>query len=157
MIAIIRKVLGSFSLCLALAISPLAAEPVTPDLTDKLRRLLQEEMRSIQGAMTSIHSAMVMGQHEAVAQSAQQIHDSFILKQSLTEQDRKDLVSAVPEGFIELDKEFHRLAASLAEAGRNRNTNEQHRIFGEMTGNCLECHSEYVSKRFPDVNYDKEQ
>lgn len=130
----------------------MAAEPVTPKLTDKLRQLLQEEMRAVQGAMTSIHSAMVMGQHAAVAERAQQIHDSFILQQSLTEQDRADLMSAVPTGFIDLDKEFHKLAASLADAGRNEDTKEQRILFSKMTRSCIECHGTYVSDRFPEVN-----
>lgn len=136
---------------LTLSTSSLAAEPVTPKLTDKLSRLLQEEMRSVQAAMTTIHSAMVMGQHEDVAENAQRIHDSFILAQSMTDQDRQDLMAAVPEDFIKLDKEFHQLSASLAEAGRNQNTAEQHKLFGKMTGNCIQCHSTYVSDRFPGV------
>lgn len=116
-----------------------------------MSQLLREEKRSVQAAMTTIHSSIVMGQHESVAENAQQIHDSFILEQQLIEQDRKDLMSAAPSGFIELDKEFHRLAASLAEAGRNSDTNAQHRLFSEMNGNCLQCHSEYVYDRFPGV------
>jgi len=140
---------------LTVSTSSMAAEPVTPELTDKLRELLQQEMRAVQGAMASIHSAMVMGQHAAVAENAQRIHDSFILQQSLTEQDRKDLMSAVPEGFIQLDKEFHQLAASLAAAGRDEDTRKQQALFNDMTGNCVECHGTYVSNRFPDVNAGK--
>jgi uncharacterized membrane protein YheB (UPF0754 family) len=145
------SLLSIFVLSLAVSFTAMAAEPVTPKLTDKLDRLLREEMRSIQTAMGQIHSAIVMGQHDKVAKQAQDIHDSFILQQSLTEQDRKDLMSAVPKGFIKLDKEFHQLAASLAEAGRNDDTEKQHKLFGKMTGNCIQCHSTYVSDRFPDV------
>ncbi|KXS53925.1 MAG: hypothetical protein AWU57_1696 [Marinobacter sp. T13-3] len=145
------KVIAAVLLGLCVSMSSLAAEPVTPKLTDKLRGLLQEEMRSVQGAMTSIHSAMVMGKHQDVATHAQQIHDSFILQQSLTEQDRKDLMAAVPKGFVKLDKQFHKLAASLAKAGREQNTAEQRSLFNEMTGNCIQCHGQYVSNRFPDV------
>lgn len=147
------KFLGAFLLGLIVSTSSLAAEPepVTPKLTEKLSSLLQQEMRSIQGAMASIHSALVMGNNERVAEQAQQIHDSFILKQSLTEQDRKDLKSAVPEGFIKLDKEFHQLAAALAKAGREKNTKKQHKLFSKMTEQCLQCHSKYVSDRFPNL------
>lgn len=145
------KFFTALLLGLSLSTSSLTAEPVTPKLTDKLSQLLQEEMRSVQAAMTTIHSAIVMGQHEDVAEQAQQIHDSFILAQSMTDQDRKDLMSAVPEDFVKLDQEFHELAASLAEAGRSENTEEQHKLFGEMTRNCIQCHSTYVSDRFPNV------
>ena len=145
------KFLATVLLGLAVSTSSLAAEPVTPKLTDKLSQLLQKEMRAVQGGMASIHSAMVMGQHESVAENAQQIHDSFILQQELTEQDRKDLMSAVPKGFIKLDKEFHKLAASLAEAGRDKDTKKQQKLFNKMTGNCIQCHGKYVSDRFPGV------
>ncbi len=146
-----EKILAAILLSLTVSTSPLAAEPVTPKLTAKLSGLLQEEMRAVQGGMTRIHAAIVMGQHQSVAENARQIHDSFILQQELTEQDRKDLMSAIPKGFISLDKEFHRLAALLAEAGRDKDTNKQHRLFSKMTGNCIECHSKYVSDRFPGV------
>ncbi len=146
-----RALLSIVILTITVSFAASATEPVTPKLTDKLDRLLREEMRSIQSAMGQIHSAIVMGQHGKVAEQAQNIHDSFILQQSLTEQDRKDLMSAVPEGFIKLDKEFHQLAAALAEAGRNDDTEKQNRLFGKMTGNCIQCHSTYVSDRFPGV------
>lgn len=143
-----RKTICIFLLGIVVSSASLAGEPVTPKLTDKLSGLLQEEMRSVQSAMASIHSAMVMGQHDIVAENARNIHASFILKQSMTEQDRKDLMSAVPDGFVSLDKQFHQLAASLAEAGRNRNTEQQRELFDRMTGQCIQCHSEYVSDRF---------
>tara|TARA_R100001039_G_C1823612_1_gene90477 strand:+ start:600 stop:1070 length:471 start_codon:yes stop_codon:yes gene_type:complete len=146
-----RTLLSIVILTITVSFAASATEPVTPKLTDKLDRLLREEMRSIQSAMGQIHSAIVMGQHGKVAEQAQNIHDSFILQQSLTEQDRKDLMSAVPEGFIKLDKEFHQLATALAEAGRNDDTEKQNQLFGKMTGNCIQCHSTYVSDRFPGV------
>ncbi|MEQ5813975.1 hypothetical protein J3362_00555 [Marinobacter sp. NFXS11] len=146
------SLLSILILSLTVSFAAAAAEPVTPKLTEKLDRLLREEMRSIQSAMGQIHSAIVMGQHGIVANHAEQIHDSFILQQKLTEQDREDLMSTVPKGFIDLDKEFHQLSASLAEAGRGKNTNEQLRLFTEMTGNCVQCHSTYVSDRFPGVS-----
>lgn len=145
------KVIAAVLLGLSMSTNSLAADPVTPKLTDKLRGLLQEEMRSIQGAMTSIHSAIVLGRHQDIATKAQQVHDSFILQQSLTEQDRRDLMAAVPKGFVKLDKEFHKLAASLAKAGRDQNTEEQRKLFNKMTGNCIQCHGKYVSNRFPGV------
>lgn len=146
-----RQKLGCVSIALAaigLSLSTFAADPVTPKLTDKLSQLLKQEMRSVQSAMATIHVSMVTGKHEQVATQAQQIHDSFILKQSLTEQDKKDLMSAVPEGFVKLDKDFHRLAAGLAEAGKERDTQQQYKLYNEMTASCIACHSRYVSDRF---------
>lgn len=143
-----HKLLATVLVSLAVTTAVMAAEPVTPKLTEKLSRLLQQEMRSIQAAMGTIHTAMVTGEHETVARNAQQIHDSFILKQSMTEQDRSDLMAAVPKDFIKLDKEFHKLAAELAEAGRDENTEKQGQLYHEMTRSCIACHGKYVSDRF---------
>lgn len=152
---IYRKFLGAIVISLAVFSNTMAAEPVTPNLTDKLSRLLQQEMRSVQTAMATIHTAMVLGDHGTVVRSAQQIHDSFILQQSLTEQDRNDMKTAVPKGFLMLDKEFHELAAALAEAGTNESTKKQRHLYNEMTRTCIECHGKYVSDRFPAVNAGK--
>ncbi|TLF52312.1 hypothetical protein FEI13_05445 [Halomonas urmiana] len=124
------------------------AEPVGPDLTDKLRGLLVKEMVEIEVAMQETYSAIVQGRHDEVARRGQAIHDSFILEQSLTPQDRRDLKGAVPAEFLELDARLHRLAASLAEAGRERNTPRQVDLFGRMTDSCVACHSRYVTDRF---------
>lgn len=139
---------GLILVAASLSLSTLAADPVTPNLTDKLSQLLKQEMRSVQSAMATIHVSMVTGDHKQVEAQAQQIHDSFILKQSLTEQDKKDLMAAVPEGFVTLDKDFHRLAAGLADAAKNKDTQKQYKLYNKMTGSCIACHSQYVSDRF---------
>lgn len=125
-----------------------AAEPVGPELTPKLRGLLVKEMIEVEAAMQETYSAIVQGNHAEVAQKGQAIHDSFILEQSLTEQDRQDLKAAVPTEFLQMDERLHRLSASLAEAGRQENTREQVNIFSRMTESCVACHSRYVTDRF---------
>jgi len=146
-----RRPFAAFLVGLFTSWPAVAADPVTPNLTQKLDRLLREEMRSVQAAMGRIHTAMVMGDHESVAENAQRIHDSFILQRSLTEQDREDLMTAVPPGFIELDRSFHRLSAQLAEAGRTGDTAVEFQVYNRMTRTCLQCHARYVSDRFPGV------
>ena len=145
-----RRVAASLAIgvSLLLAGSALAAEPVGPGLSGKLRGLLVEEMTQIEAAMQAAYSAIVQGNHGAVAQKGQAIHDSFILEQSLTEQDRRDLKAAVPQKFLQIDQRFHRLAAALAQAGRQKNTREQVDVFNRMTESCVACHSRYVTDRF---------
>ena len=101
-----RALLSIVILTITVSFAASATEPVTPKLTDKLDRLLREEMRSIQSAMGQIHSAIVMGQHGKVAEQAQNIRDSFILQQSLTEQDRKDLMSAGQKALSSWTRSF---------------------------------------------------
>ncbi|WP_227370087.1 hypothetical protein [Halomonas sp. M20] len=125
-----------------------AAEPVGPRLTEKLRGLLVKEMVEIESAMQETYSAIIQGKHDEVAQKGQAIHDSFILEQSLTEQDRQDLMAAVPKEFLQMDERLHQLAASLAEAGKQQDSQAQVETFNRMTESCVACHSRYVTDRF---------
>lgn len=137
-------ILGS----LLLAGSAGAADPVGPNLTGKLRGLLVREMIEIESAMHVTYSAIIRGDHDAVAQNGQAIHDSFILEQSLTEQDHQDLKAAVPEEFLQMDGQFHQLAAALAEAGQQKNSEQQVEVFNRMTESCVACHGRYATDRF---------
>ncbi|QEA40582.1 hypothetical protein FGL86_16845 [Pistricoccus aurantiacus] len=133
---------------LAFSGSVIAAKPVGPDLTDKLRGLLVKEMVEIEAAMQETYSAIIQGRHDEVAQKGQAIHDSFILEQSLTEQDEQDLKAVVPQEFLQMDEHFHQLSASLAEAGKRQDTQAQVDTFNRMTESCVACHSRYVTDRF---------
>lgn len=123
-------------------------KPVSPDLTPKLQELLRNEMLSVEDASRQILSALIAGEDARVAELAQQIHDSFILQQSMTPQDRKDLMAAVPEDFVTRDRAFHALAAALAEAGRDGDRARQHEEFGRMIEACTACHALYATDRF---------
>lgn len=126
-----------------------AQEAVGPRLTPKLKGLLVKEMQAVLGAQQTILKAIVQGEHETVAQQARQIHNSFILKQSLTPEDRKDLQAAVPEGFILTDRAFHEAAAALADAALMGDSEAQLDQFAKMNNFCLTCHSRYAVDRFP--------
>ncbi|XKH59914.1 hypothetical protein LG290_14875 [Halomonas sediminis] len=140
-------VLGTL-VALGVSALSLAAEPVRPELTPKLQGLLKKEMVQIDLAMQEVYSAIVQGQHAMVAEKGQSIHDSFILEQSLTDEDRRDLKAAVPPEFLQMDTYLHELSASLAEAGLAEDTPRQVDIFGRMTESCVACHSTYVTDRF---------
>lgn len=135
-------------LSLTLLTQPVAAQDVTTELPEEVRALLQEEMVQVQAAMKSIHGAIVRGQHEVVREKGQAIHDSFILKQSMTPDMRQTLKAAAPKEFLKLDQKFHKLAARLSESGKEEETGKQLEIFGKMTQACVTCHSRYVSDRF---------
>lgn len=126
-----------------------AQEPVYPKLTPKLQDLLRREMISVEEASQQILSALVAGDDQRVAELAQQIHDSFILQQEMTPEDRKDLMAAVPEEFVQMDRRFHKLSADLARAAEDANMELQHERFGRMLEACTACHSRYATDRFP--------
>ena len=95
-----RNCIAWLSLALLAAAGAQAEEPVGPRLTPKLSDLLRQEMASVLLASQDILTGLVTGDHATVAERARQIHDSFILEQSLTEQDRQDLMAAVPPEFV---------------------------------------------------------
>ena len=140
-------VIGIF--LLLTAASSAADQPVGPKLTSKLRDLLRQEMASVLLASQDILGALAIGDHAIVAEQAQQIHDSFILQQSLTEQDKQDLMAAVPPEFVALDRAFHETSAELAAAARAENVADELSTFAQMTEACIACHGRFAPDRFP--------
>lgn len=148
------RLFAALAIC-AFAAGPAGAaegEPVGPKLTPKLKGLIVQEMQLVLQAMTEIHTAIVTGEHETVATQATKIHDSFIMTQSLTEQDRKDLMAAVPPAFVALDSELHQRAARLAHVAEQKDSELEAVFFAKMTEACVECHATYATDRFPSLS-----
>ena len=123
--------------------------PITPKLTPRLHELLVAEMRAIRKAVDEIVEGMISGDNVRVAKNGDRIFDGFILRQSLSDKDRKDLEKAVPPEFFELDHEFHVMAMKLALAAANRDVDLQQYFLGKMIAACAECHGKYVNDKFP--------
>ena len=146
-----RHLVAGLAAALVLAAGPdaVSEEPGYPELTPKLQDLLQREMLSVEQASRDILSALVAGDDARVAELAQQIHDSFILQQEMTDEDRADLMAAVPEAFVGMDRRFHELSGALAKAAEAGDRPAQHARFAEMLEACSACHSAYATDRFP--------
>jgi len=125
-----------------------AGDPVGPKLTNRLKELLATEMAQVGEATSALAIAIASGDHNTVADLGAKVHDSFILKQSLTPQDRKDLVGAVPKAFLMLDKRLHGMAGKMAAAARAKDTELQLFYYGQMLEACAQCHGQYASDRF---------
>lgn len=124
-------------------------KPISPNLTPKLQDMLRQEMLSIEDASKDILSALIAGEDGRVAELAQRIHDSFIMKQSMTPEDKQDLMAAAPKDFISRDQAFHALSAELAQAARDGDRSAQQQKFGRMIEACAACHAVYATDRFP--------
>ena len=117
-------------------------------LPTNVRVLLIQEMQAVLTATQTILEGIVKGQHELVAEKAQGIHDSFILKQKMTPEDRKALMAAVPDDFVQRDRAFHELSADLVEAAQSADQARERVLFGKMVEACVGCHSRYADGRF---------
>lgn len=146
-------VVAALSVCGALGGFALAqvAEPISPKLTPKLQGLLRAEMLSINDASQAILAALVVGDDERVATLAQQIHDSFILRQSMTAEDKAYLMAVAPEDFVQMDRGLHEISAELAQAARVRDRPLQRERFGRMIESCSACHARFATDRFPNL------
>lgn len=122
---------------------------IGPQLSERLLGLLKEEMNLVQGGMERALRAIAAGDHDAVYENGRDIYKSFILDQQLTEQDRQELMSVVPHGFLELDRAFHDTAHKLAKAGRDKDSELQAFYFSRLVESCTACHARYADNRFP--------
>lgn len=132
-----------------LFLSPaIAGDPVGPKLTDRLKELLATEMAQVGDATAKLAVAIASGDHATVADLGVKVRDSFIMRQSLTPRDKKDLVGAVPKEFLMLDKKFHGMAGEMAKAAEARDTKAQLSYYGQMLEACAECHARFAHDRF---------
>lgn len=118
-------------------------------LSKELRGLLSEEMKAIQTGMMSVIPAYVSGDWAAIASTAGKIKNSYILKQSLSDSQIKELHSALPKEFIAKDKRFHYLAGMLEHAAKNKKPELINFYFSEMNESCASCHAVYATHKFP--------
>lgn len=124
-------------------------QPIGPQLTPKLQDLLRQEMQAVLYATHEIVDASVEGDYAKLADRAQQIHDSFIMAQAMTEEDSRALMAALPPDFTKLDEKFHVLSGMLAQAARARDRELVGRYVGDMVAACGSCHARYATNRFP--------
>ncbi len=125
-----------------------AAEPVGPKLTPRLKELLATEMQQVSQATADLSVAIAAGERAHVKELGTKIRDSFILKQSLTDQDKQDLKGAVPAEFIALDRKFHGAAGKLAHAAEVGDDELVVFYYGRMVEACVTCHAHFAADRF---------
>ena len=118
-------------------------------LAPELRALLQQEMRSIEAAMKDMVSYNASGDFEQVEKLASQIENSFILKQNLTEQQRHQLHTLLPDDFLKQDEQFHYDAGMLQHVAANKKSELISYYYGKLLESCGNCHQIHAKHRFP--------
>ena len=125
-------------------------------LSVDLRGLLSKEMQALQSGMMSIIPAFISGDWVEIESIAGKMKSSYILKQSLTEEQANELHSVLPPEFVEKDQRFHYLAGMLEHAAKNRKPELINFYFSEMNESCVNCHTMFATNKFPALS-SKEQ
>lgn len=129
-------------------------EPNPLDLPPDVSGLLRREMAQLDQGMHRLHSAIVAGRSDLAAETARRIHDSFILKQEITPEQRQQVVGTVPPEFIAKDRALHGAAADLAKAAEADDWARVTELYAAMSRGCVDCHAAHATARFPGLDTD---
>ena len=125
-------------------------------LSPALRTLLTKEMLAIQTGMMSLIPAYAAGNWSEIEAIAHNIKNSYILKQSLTDEQVHELHSSLPALFIEQDQQFHYFSGMLEHAASMHKPELVGFYFAKMNEACISCHSQFATHRFPALSPQKD-
>ena len=120
-------------------------------LSPELRKLLSKEMVALQSGMMAVIPAYVSGRWTEIEAIGQKMKESYILKQNLSDEQVHELHTALPEGFIKLDQEFHYLSGMLNHAAKSKKPELIGFYFSKLNESCVECHIQFATHKFPDL------
>jgi len=126
--------------------------PETLQLPENLAAVLRMEMIEISNNMGPLLDHLARGNSAEAARIADKIQNSFILKQQLSSDELKELVSLLPTDFVTLDRSFHGTAGKLASAVRKNDFTSAAALYSKMAVACVACHGEYATNRFPGLS-----
>jgi len=125
------------------------AEQGVEALSAPLREALSTEMVALQNGLMTVMPAFVAGRWDEVAGIGRQMHDSYIMKQSLSAAQVEELHQAMPASFLELDARFHYLAGMLQHAAEAKKPELVGFYLGRLAETCVTCHALHARGKFP--------
>lgn len=123
--------------------------PEEMHLSPEIKALLTQEMIELQKGMKAIVPALVAAEWQTITEIGTRMHDSYIMKKSLTEEQMHELHMSLPAAFQELDHAFHHSAHLMAEAAEQQDSEKVAFYYFRLTEACIECHTKYASEKFP--------
>jgi hypothetical protein len=118
-------------------------------LSAEVRVVLLEEMVSLEKAMKGLVSFIAAGDWDKIAETANNMQSSYIMKQKLTGEQVEELHNKLPKGFKSLDRQFHKRAGMLVRVAEQKDGELVAFYFYKLNESCIECHSTYALERFP--------
>ena len=138
------------SLLLTPTIGTASDDKSVSSLTPELQRLFSKEMIQLKNGMHQITDAYISGQWDAIATTAKQMENTYVLRQGLSHSQAHELHSKLPKNFLKLDEQFHYYSGMLAYAAENNNVELIGFYISKMSESCVSCHSRFANEKFPD-------
>ncbi|MEJ8569385.1 cytochrome c [Elongatibacter sediminis] len=130
-----------------------AAEPDVPNqdiaLSPEVSDLLRAEMRELSAGMQGIPVSLANADWASIQATSSKMHASYIMAQKLTAAQAQELEQVLPDGFKQLDADFHRRAEKLGRAAAAHDAEGVAFQYARLMESCARCHSTYAKSRFP--------
>jgi len=124
-------------------------EPGKVELSPELSGLLKAEMGELSRGVRTVAVSLASADWEAIEEASGKMHESYIMKRSLTPAMAAELKSKLPEQFKALDAAFHARALKLRDAARNKDVELSAFHFSRLLESCAGCHRKFAGERFP--------
>lgn len=118
-------------------------------LSPELLALLRSEMIELAGGVRTIPLALVSADWETIEETSKRMHQSYIMKKSLTPPQAAELGQRLPPAFKHLDAAFHARAKQLGDAASARDPELVAFHYSRLIEACADCHARFASGRFP--------
>lgn len=142
-----------FTLILATASLPGLAVDTEQDgklgLSPELAALLRAEMVGLSEGIGTIARALAKADWAALQATSEKMHESYIMKQSLTPALAAELKQKLPQAFKQSDAAFHARALKLRQAAVARDFELSAFHFSKLVESCAGCHAAFATERFP--------
>ena len=119
-------------------------------MSNKIRRVLAAEMNAIQNGMTNLVIAIPAGHWNDIVETAKKMNEGYIMKKKLSKEEQEQFQYSLPQGYREIDREFHGAAGKMIQAADKHDIELVTVYFYNLSETCIRCHSIYAKKRFPD-------
>lgn len=126
-----------------------AQQSAALQLSPEIQQLLQREMQQIRSGMETLVFAMASADWQQIEKTAANIQQGYIMKQTLSVEQKHQLHQALPQTFKTLDQRFHYYAGMLSHVARERDMELANFFIYKMNESCSACHSQYAVARFP--------
>jgi hypothetical protein len=119
------------------------------DLSPELITLLRAEMAELSGGVQSIALFIATADWKSIEETSEKMHESYIMKKSLTQPQKMELKQKLPREFKQLDGAFHARAKQLGQAAASKDTELVTFHYSRLVEACAGCHSAFAKNRFP--------